>query len=471
MRRRAARCWVWLAMIGVAACGPDARLAADGATSGASSGGDEQALPVLAVRALDADPSVSDVAIAGLRAAGPEGLAALLEAHAADVARLRMGPLGADAHALEALREDEALIRLRRAIDRVAAQRDAFASGLYWYTDLAEAQAEAARSGRPILSLRLLGRLDEERSCANSRFFRWMLYPDPRVQEALAGYVLHWSSERPAPRVTIDMGDGRTIERTITGNSVHYVLDASGNVVDAIAGLHSPEDFVTRLREGAALAERCGVRFAELACVASAHREMLEATHTDWDQLVEDTTMRSGLVTGPAMALPSWDELVQRDVPAPPSPSAAFAMPLTIGKASIEMPLLRVLGAADAPEALAPLPWREIARRRAFFFELTPLGPEAASLARLKTGRTDDAILLAATAERVLADTLLARYTHERRFHTWLANGETPNDFDTINTRVYAELFLTPASDPWLGLRGPTDWDVLEVEGSIDGAN
>ena len=25
-------------------------------------------------------------------------------------------------------------------------------------------------------------------------------------------------------------------------------------------------------------------------------------------------------------------------------------------------------------------------------------------------------------------------------------------DFDALNTRVYEELFLTPASDPWLGL-------------------
>src|SRR5262245_2433979 len=92
-------------------------------------------------------------AIAELRAAGPDGLAAVLEAAAREPA----GP-----------RAD----RLRDAVDHVAAQRDASSSRLYWYTDLDEAKRAARASGRPILSLRLLGRLDDELSCANSRFFR-----------------------------------------------------------------------------------------------------------------------------------------------------------------------------------------------------------------------------------------------------------------------------------------------------------
>ncbi len=60
------------------------------------------------------------------------------------------------------------VVRLRAALDTVSAQRDAFASGLYWYTDLESAKAAASESHRAILSLRLLGRLDEELSCANT---------------------------------------------------------------------------------------------------------------------------------------------------------------------------------------------------------------------------------------------------------------------------------------------------------------
>src|SRR6185369_13139459 len=117
---------------------------------------------------------------------GPAGLDALLKEHATEVAEMRAAASPAELapHA-----------RLREALDAVAAQRDAFASGLFWYTDLAAAQDAARRDGKLVLSLRLLGRLDEEYSCANSRFFRTLLYPDPSVASYLkAHFVLHWQS-------------------------------------------------------------------------------------------------------------------------------------------------------------------------------------------------------------------------------------------------------------------------------------
>ena len=97
--------------------------------------------------------------------------------------------------------------------------------------------------------LRLLGTLDTEFSCANSRFFRTVLYPNAAVGKALREqYILHWQSHRPVPKLTIDFGDGRKIE-AITGNSVHYVLTPDGRVVDVIPGLYGPAAF---LRAGAA---------------------------------------------------------------------------------------------------------------------------------------------------------------------------------------------------------------------------
>jgi hypothetical protein len=58
---------------------------------------------------------------------------------------------------------------------------------------------------------------------------------------------LHWQSVRPVPKVTIDFGDGRRIERTLTGNSVHVVLDRDGRPVDALPGLFSPDVFAELL--------------------------------------------------------------------------------------------------------------------------------------------------------------------------------------------------------------------------------
>jgi len=135
-----------------------------------------------------------------------------------------------------------------RALDRVCAQRDAHTSLLYWHTDVDAAIADARRAQRPILSLSLLGRLDEELSCANSRFFRKLLYPHAPINRVLRErFVLHWQSVRPVPRVTIDFGDGRKLERTLTGNSVHLVLDSTGRPIDALPGLFAREVFVELL--------------------------------------------------------------------------------------------------------------------------------------------------------------------------------------------------------------------------------
>src|SRR5262245_17682446 len=80
---------------------------------------------------------------------------------------------------------DVALKSLREQIDQMAGQKDAHLSRLFWYTDLNAAMNEAKRTNRPVLSLRLLGRLDTELSCANSRFFRAILYADPAISQLL----------------------------------------------------------------------------------------------------------------------------------------------------------------------------------------------------------------------------------------------------------------------------------------------
>src|SRR5688572_26091783 len=105
-------------------------------------------LQVAARVAMDAgDEARAQAAIAALREAGPRGLDAFLagnrEVAGHDVAT------------------DE-VRRFRSVIDRIGAQRDNHAARLYWFTDLEKAKAYARSTHKPILSLRLLGRLDEE---------------------------------------------------------------------------------------------------------------------------------------------------------------------------------------------------------------------------------------------------------------------------------------------------------------------
>lgn len=156
-----------------------------------------------------------------------------------------------------------------------------------WHTDLRSAIRDAQTKKLPILSLRLLGRLDEEYSCANSRYFRTLLYPSPRVREAMSRYVLHWQSLRPVPKVTIDFGDGRTLVRTITGNSLHAVLRSDGTPVDAIMGLLSAEAFVNALSRALPMTRATDVELAERHRDALANPPSLPPAKVEAERIVD----------------------------------------------------------------------------------------------------------------------------------------------------------------------------------------
>jgi hypothetical protein len=281
-------------------------------------------------------------------------------------------------------------------LDRVCAQKDCRTSRLFWHTDLDEAKDAARRLGRPILSLYLLGRLDEELSCANSRFFRVMLYSDPAISALLREkYVLHWHSVRPVPQVTIEMGDGRKIRQTITGNSVHYLLGADGTVLDALPGLRSPRAFREQLEEWLTV-DPAKVREYH---AGRADIELLTVTNT--------------------------------------TPIAIDAGALAQTKIAIERPLLRQLTLGTrVPE----IPF-EVTEDVVF---------SAPSLALMRTKQPLTKELMANLRRTVAADTRVNDEMHGV-IHGWLAAGEV-RDLASLNERIYAELFLTPSDDPWLGL-------------------
>lgn len=389
----------------------------------------ERSLGELLRDAVDPSPELAESAIAALRLRGPEGHAALFATYANEIAALREG------HAGDARTE-----RLRHAIDVVSGQRDGHASGLYWYTDLHEAERAAQETHRPILSLRLLGRLDEEMSCANSRYFRTVLYSNAELSDYLREhYVLHWSSERPVPRVTIDMGDGRRLERTLTGNSIHYVLNAEGHVIDAIPGLHAPSDFL----EFARAAE------TTLAAGDAALPILHQGTLLRLTQMRERMQLSAPMVAGAA-------------------PSAIAAMPLTVGKMFVEAPILNALRApAAAPVALDQVDWRSAAVEIFQRHPETVFDARSRALLMLKTGQDGTALeaTMAALSLSVVADAVKNDATLRWSIGQLFAEADAahaPLAFEAMNTRVYAEVFLTPASDPWLGLQHPDVWDAIE---------
>jgi hypothetical protein len=414
----------------------------------------------LALAAVADDPSVAEPAIRALRTRGRAGLEALLAAHASAVRRLRAG----DAAALRA-----ADARVRAALDRVAAQRDAHASGLFWHTDLDAARAEAASTGRLVLSLRLLGRLDEERSCANSRYFRALLYPNAAVAETLRrDFVLHWSSERPAPRMIVDFGDGRRLERTLTGNSIHYVLDEGGRVLEALPGLYDAPTFLELLASARAVHAECGGRGAQAgACYAARHRREIDAIRAAWEQerarAVGQGRAPGRLPTHAVLLAAAWPAPADGASPEEP-PSAAVAMRLTVGKAMVETPALQAIRpvAAGRREPVDVVDWLAFVGPRAG----AALGPEVAALVALKSDPAIDPATLAARLDRLAtvaaADGARNRFVMRPAVLGRLASYGAPPALEPFNARIYTEVFMTPPSDPWLGLRADDVWDGIE---------
>jgi hypothetical protein len=389
-------------------------------------------------RSLVSKSELDAVAVSILRAAGPVGMESVL-------ALAETEPELARSPAFQA------------ALDAVCAQKDCAASRLFWYTDLEAAKAEAAKSGKPILSLRLLGRLDEELSCANSRFFRTVLYADESISGRMrADWVLHWQSVRPVPKVTVDFGDGRRLEGTITGNSLHYLLDSKGRVVDALPGLYAPEIFRNALSGAESMARELG-RLSDQdfsAVLATLHLQ---------GYLTQERTLARYLGKGDAVAEATLTEFVERAGASPPSPSARQASAVSASKAIAEGPALRALTPGPLP---MPVPEDEaVALAAKAYKEQTRLSEGSRALLAGKLGTWVGAENLEASLRRfeklIAEDTARNELLLHAAIHARLSEVTTVPELDELTDWIYETLFLSPQEDPWMGLAPREVYSVL----------
>jgi len=73
---------------------------------------------------------------------------------------------------------------------------------------------------------------------------------NPEVIKFLTNEVVpYWESVGPVPKVTIELGDGRVIKRTLGGNIVTYLLSSTGDVYDAFPGVYTPEDYLSEIHK------------------------------------------------------------------------------------------------------------------------------------------------------------------------------------------------------------------------------
>jgi hypothetical protein len=408
----------------------------------------------LAQLAVSTDASVSTEAVKNLRAFGRDGLDALFQTYGGEIAKFsRTGEAGEDWK------------RIAAALDAVAMQKDAYASNLFWYTDFEEAKREAARTKKPILSLRLLGNLNEEFSCANSRFFRALLYANADVSKYLRdNYVLHWKSVRPAPKVTIDFGDGRRIERTITGNSIHYVLDENGRVVDALPGLNSPQKFLEFLTDASNYSR--WVAGAKITMTQDVPDEYLTRNRTTRYTSLTRSINSIGAQVGLKLDTSKPAKRQFEEMP-PAMVAAAYA----ISKSRIEVSMLKGISqdlSRYGDEQVNLDQWKKLAKLSRNEAKL-----DAGSVAfiRRQTAKNNLSAdeftkLIRNLEDYVSVDTTRNEFLMRLSLLVWLNKG-LDKDVEKLNEKVYAELFLTPNEDKWLGLYAPDLYTALDGNGII----
>jgi hypothetical protein len=397
----------------------------------------------LARKAVSGDAA----AIEELRSLGPAGLEALRAQYAEEINAHIANPTAP---------ADEQWKRITTALDAVAQQKNSYIAGLYWYTDLEAAKKASKVLGKPILSLHLLGKLTDEFSCANSRFFRTVLYPNDEVSAVLRDrFVLHWHSVRPVPTVTIDFGDGRKLERTLTGNSIHYILDSQARPLDTLPGLYGPRAFL----RGLANAEKL---FQSLAGKNEQDRAwMLRSYHgQQHNRIVAAWTIDTGKIGG---KVPQGFKVT----PGKDGNSALSIAPLAVTKAITEVNILQALNRPtdELNKVTDEAAWRKIAQLHPSDAEL-----DNRSIVLIRHQNpllTDDDLTNLQTKfqELIALDTVRNEYLMHTKLYTWLMTDPVRNDLEKLNEKVYESLFLTPNSDPWLGLFSPEVYTALDNGG------
>jgi len=304
--------------------------------------------------------------------------------------------------------------------------------------------------------LRLLGKLTDELSCANSRFFRTVLYSNTEISATLRNeFILHWQTVRPVPLITIDFGDGRKLRRTITGNSIHYVLDSDGQIIDALPGVYGPAAFARSLASDEIL-------FGKLKGKSDSEKRGLLREHFNslnnkislaW---LADITKLGKKPEGVSIQVNEKGE-------------ALSIMPLAVSKAMTEATVLRAMTAGS--EALGKITDEEMWNKIAAMHKSDAVLDEQ-SIALIKKQNpnlSSEALtsLLNKFQDSVALDTVRNEYRMHTRLLAWFTNNSLRSDVDKFNEKVYAELFFTPKTDPWLGLLMPDAYTAIDNGGVV----
>jgi hypothetical protein len=157
-------------------------------------------------------------------------------------------------------------------------------------------------------------------------------------------------------------------------------------------------------------------------------------------------------------------------------PGAIIAAPAAITKMIIEAPILSSItrDAEELGKVTDEAAWRKIA---ALHVDDAVLDSRSQALIRRQNANLFAAFGAPEATNAQLAslirnfqllialDSVRNEYVLHTKLHAWLIADPNRDDVNALNEKVYAQLFLTPRSDPWLGLLSPEAYTALEGGG------
>jgi hypothetical protein len=292
----------------------------------------------------------------------------------------------------------------------VRVKKTTVVNGTPWFNSLADAEAQAKESGKPILLLSMFGHIDEEMPCANARTLRATLFKDPRFKELAENEVIPaWEMVREVPKVEIDFGDGRKMVRTVRGNACMYLCTPQGKVIDAYPGVYTADDFVPMIDQ------------------ALRHLPSLDD---------------AGVI--------AW----HRHLSHPPT----FPVAMTVSKMAVESPALNLIGAPQIgganPPSQATDPQRAMFESAAAMMSdssLTPHTPD--DISKLALGQPLGDKDPATVGNMILQRDSKLNVTDVRNVvHLWLASEKALPDTLQARDTVLERILKIPYKDPYFGL-------------------
>ncbi|MBX9685173.1 MAG: hypothetical protein K2X27_00650 [Candidatus Obscuribacterales bacterium] len=77
-----------------------------------------------------------------------------------------------------------------------------------------------------------------------------MLFSNTEIADFInENFEACWQSVRKVPLVSIDLGQGNVIKRTLNGNIATYVCFSDGRIIDILPGLYEPQAYKDRLKQ------------------------------------------------------------------------------------------------------------------------------------------------------------------------------------------------------------------------------